>query len=577
MEIIVFALVCITLVRLVGVIISFDFFIRLRERIFLWIGSGWLIYALCPFFGLLANLYSKPAWDFLYLSLALIGMLILTSGAIWIFRKIPLNWVALGALVLFILMLGLYIAGLRNLVVLLVPLLQFLFLITVTIISIYRRKAFIQVGGNSIYWLISIFFVGALQAGLYIFIPMNQLPVMIYAITVLMSVLIIIFFVHLEHNISLHRQHESETRYRLIVENQSDLIIKLDVSGNLLYANPKYCELFGLSLEDQLGRPVAHQISQESGQDTAALWNNPSLHQEPFSFYVEQFTQTARGWRWLAWSERTVFDTEQKMLAIVAAGRDISAQKAAEDEIRRLNQDLEQRVRERTAQLETLNKDLETFTYSVSHDLKAPLRGIEGFSQILLEDHAENLDERGRHYLDKIIDNAHHMRVLIDDLLAYSRLERRALQKLEISLEELLNELLAQHSLELEQTLTSVELHLNDCRIMADRESLFQALGNLFDNAIKYSKNATPPRIEVGCERAQGLLRIWIRDNGIGFEMQYQQKIFELFQRLHSQNEYTGTGVGLAIVKKAVQRMDGRVWAESVPGQGSVFTIEVPQ
>lgn len=576
MDIAMFALFCLTLVRFVGVMISIDFFFRLRERIYLWIAIGWLIYALSPMFGLLAEINQSPVYEFLYMSLALQGVLMLTSGAIWIFKKIRLDWVAMGGMLSFLIMVFLYMEGRRSIYGYLVPGLQLLILATVSGISLVQRKAFTRVGGNSLYWLLSIFLVGAFQACLYIFIPPVKLPSFIYALTIVMSVLIIIFFVHLQHNISLHRQQESEARYRLIVENQSELLIKLTMDGRFLYANPNYCELFGLAQENIIGSLILHQVSglEQSGQ--AYFVARQSLFQPPYNCYVEELTLTAHGWHWLAWSGKTVFDADQHMVAIVSAGRDITKQKEAEAEILRLNQDLEQRVLDRTAQLEHLNKELEVFTYSVSHDLKAPLRGIEGFSQILQEDYADKLDEKGLHVLENIIVSTGHMRALIDDLLAYSRLERHTLQKQEIRVEDLVDEILAQHRLELEQSGARVDVHLENARITVDRENLFQALGNLIDNAIKYSRQATPPRIEVGCESQPGILKIWIRDNGIGFDMVYKQKIFEIFQRLHGQGQYPGTGIGLAIVSKAVQRMGGQVWAESQPGQGAVFTVAVP-
>ena len=576
MDIAMFALFCLTLVRFVGVMISIDFFFRLRERIYLWIAIGWLIYAFSPMFGLLSEINPSPVYDFLYMSLALQGVLMLTSGAIWIFKKIRLDWVAMGGVLSFLIMVFLFMGGRRSIYGYLVPGLQLLILATVSGLSMVQHKAFTRVGGNSLYWLLSIFMVGAFQAGLYILIPPDKLPSIIYALTIVMSVLIIIFFLHLQHNISLHHQQESEARYRLIVENQSELLIKLTMEGRFLYANPNYCELFGLAQENIIGSPVLHQVSGLEQPGQAYFVARQSLFQPPYSCYVEELTLTAHGWRWLAWSGKTVLDADKHMVAIVSVGRDITKQKEAEAEILRLNQDLEQRVIERTAQLENLNKELEIFTYSVSHDLKAPLRGIEGFSQILQEDYADKLDEKGLRVLENIIASTGHMRALIDDLLAYARLERHTLQKQEIRVEDLVHEILVQHRLELEQSGAMVDVHLENARVTVDRENLFQALGNLIDNAVKYSRHATPPRIEVGCESQPEFLRIWIRDNGIGFDMAYKQKIFEIFQRLHGQGQYPGTGIGLAIVSKAVQRMGGQVWAESQPGQGAVFTIVVP-
>jgi PAS domain S-box-containing protein len=576
MDVFLFAMLCIALLRSVGCVVVIDYYLRLNERIFLWIAGGWLIYALSPLFNLLYAWSGERVFDFLYMSLALEGVLFLTSGALWLFRKFDLRRVAVGGLLFLAALLGLYALGARQVVAVMVPGLQFLTLAVVSIIAFVGRKAYTRVGGSSIYWLLAIFLAGAAQAFAYIFTPPSSLPVLVYTITVLINVLIIIFFMHLQHNISLMRQKESEALYRLIVENQSDLIVKLDMLGRFLYANPKYCALFDTPLEQLLGKAIPRHTYRDLGLDESPSQARRALYHEPYACYVEERTETAYGWRWLAWSEKTVFDADHKMAAIVAVGRDISEQKEAGAEVRRLNQELEQRVSERTAQLEALNKELETFTYSVSHDLKAPLRGIDGFSRILLDEYADKLGGEGRHYLENISASVRHMRALIDDLLAYARLERRALVSQKIDLAELVDEILAEHKLELEQNGAQLSVDLAGCELVADRENLRQALGNLIDNAIKYSRQARPPRIELGCERSQTRLRLWVRDNGIGFDMEYQHKIFELFQRLHGQDEYAGTGVGLAIVQKAVQRMGGQISVQSAPGQGSTFTLELP-
>jgi len=576
MEIMMFAMLCIALVRCVGLVVMTDFFLRQRQMIYLWLAFGWLLYALSPVFKIFWGWNDWPGFEFLYLSLALEGMMLLVAGATGLFIKQPLKWVLFAAVVLFFVMLVMYATGWGQLLAGMVPALQFLMLAAVSSASFARRKTMVKVGGKSIYWLIAIFVAGCGQALMFIFLHPPQLSVMIYAQTVLMSVLIIIFFMHLQNNISLKREQESDSRYRLIVENQSDLIIKLDMSGRFLYANPKYCELFGTSQDTLLGTLIERHTVEAGAAEENTKHARLALFKKPFACYVEERTLTSQGWRWLAWSEKTVFDEDDNLLAVVAAGRDITPQKEAEAEIRRLNQELEQRVGERTAQLQALNKELETFTYSVSHDLKAPLRGIEGFSKILLEDHQDKLNAEGRHFLWNIVNIVGHMRALIDDLLAYSRLERRTVRNQRIMLEELVNDLLAEHRLELDERAAQVDIKLQDCVLEADQENLRQALGNLIDNAIKYSRNASPPRIEVGLECVKPWVRIWVRDNGIGFDIAFKEKIFELFQRLHGPDEYAGTGVGLAIVAKAVQRMEGKINVVSAPGQGATFTIELP-
>lgn len=243
-------------------------------------------------------------------------------------------------------------------------------------------------------------------------------------------------------------------------------------------------------------------------------------------------------------------------------------------EIDRLNAELDRSL----SRLRQANKELETFTYSVSHDLKAPLRGIDGYSRLLLTDHQDQLDEEGRQFLSHIRRATQHMGVLIDDLLSYSRLERRELTLAPLALDELIDGVLAPYRNDL--AAQSVELRvelLQDLRALGDAQGLAIALRNLVDNAIKFSRDRQPARIEITAARVGDAVRLAVRDNGLGFDMKFHDRIFAIFQRLHRAEDYPGTGVGLAIVRKAMERMGGRVWAESAPGQGATFTIELPE
>jgi len=256
---------------------------------------------------------------------------------------------------------------------------------------------------------------------------------------------------------------------------------------------------------------------------------------------------------------------------------DITERRRAEQEIRSLNIELEHRVADRTSELEAKHHEMEAFTYSVSHDLKAPLRGIDGYSRLLESDHAGKLDEEGRFFVAMIRKATAHMGDLIDDLLAYSRVERGRpkLGPLEPApvVATVVDGAAAEASAG-EVTLTrSVEPGL---AVMGEREGLVLALRNLLDNALKFTAGRPRREIEVGVRRAGGHALFWVRDNGPGFNMRYHDRIFEIFQRLHRAEDFPGTGVGLAIVRKAVERMHGRVWAESVAGQGATFYIELP-
>lgn len=229
------------------------------------------------------------------------------------------------------------------------------------------------------------------------------------------------------------------------------------------------------------------------------------------------------------------------------------------------------------AEARRAHRELETFTYSVSHDLKAPLRGLDGYSQLLLSRHAGQLDEEGQHFLQRIRAAARQMAQLTDDLLAYARLERRAQALGAVSLHALVKSVLADCADELDRRGVVPQLELPAVTLRADIEALKLALRNLVDNALKFSATAAAPALTIGADCVEGAVRLWVRDNGVGFDMGFHDRIFQIFQRLHRAEDYPGTGIGLAIVAKAMERMGGRAWAESTPGQGATFFLELPQ
>jgi signal transduction histidine kinase len=237
--------------------------------------------------------------------------------------------------------------------------------------------------------------------------------------------------------------------------------------------------------------------------------------------------------------------------------------------------ELERRVEERTGELEEANRELEAFTYTVSHDLKSPLRGLVGFCQALQEDYGDGLDATGRRYLATIRDSASRMGQLIDDLLRYARVERRAIERRPVRLKPMLDQLLQDFTEELETRHLTVTDDLAVGEVMAEREGLREALANLLSNAVKFSP-ARDGSISLRSYRDGDRVVMAVADQGIGFDMKYHDRIFGIFERLHRQEEYPGTGVGLAIVRKVAERHGGRAWAESEIGRGSVFYFTVP-
>jgi len=216
----------------------------------------------------------------------------------------------------------------------------------------------------------------------------------------------------------------------------------------------------------------------------------------------------------------------------------------AREALARLNAELEDRVTARTAALNAKRQELEAFAYSVAHDLKAPLRGIDGYAQLLLEDHMAQLDEEGRVFLETIQDSAEEMGQLIDDLLEYSRLERREFKHDRVELGPLIKTIVEQKKREATEQSINFVVNVNGGSVTADPNGLTQSLRNYLDNAVKFSGKVSNPRIEVGAKETTNNCTVWIRDNGVGFDMKHHDRIFNIFQRLNTGEEYPGTGIG---------------------------------
>ncbi|HZE98890.1 MAG TPA: ATP-binding protein [Planctomycetota bacterium] len=263
--------------------------------------------------------------------------------------------------------------------------------------------------------------------------------------------------------------------------------------------------------------------------------------------------------------------------ALIAGFNDMLSQVETRDAALALAKDeLEVRVNVRTHELAAANKELESFSYSVSHDLRAPLRAIGGYARMLVEDFGGQIDEKGQRYLDVIQKNAGKMGQLIDDLLSFSGLGRRTVEPVRIHLETMARDVFE----ELVQTNPDRKLEILVGAlppIQGDRAMFRQVLINLLSNAVKYSRGRTPARIEVGSRITETELQYFVKDNGVGFPMEYVQKLFGVFQRLHTPEQFEGTGVGLALVQRIVQRHGGRVWAEGRPNEGATFSFALPK
>jgi light-regulated signal transduction histidine kinase (bacteriophytochrome) len=268
-------------------------------------------------------------------------------------------------------------------------------------------------------------------------------------------------------------------------------------------------------------------------------------------------------------------DANGEPKSILIISRDISDRKRAEEEVIRLNAELEQRVLDRTAQLEAANKDLEAFSYSVSHDLRTPLRALDGFANILMEDYAAVLDDEGKRMLKIIISNANNMGHLIDELLSFSRLGRTGISYSEIDMREMAESVFNEYASETDKE--KISFRLPDIpEASGDPAMIKQIWVNLITNAIKFTSKKPDRNIEIGFIPGNNETVYFVRDNGAGFDMANSSNMFGVFKRLHTTKEFDGTGVGLAIVKRIVQRHKGSVRAEGVVNEGATIYFSIP-
>jgi PAS domain S-box-containing protein len=259
-----------------------------------------------------------------------------------------------------------------------------------------------------------------------------------------------------------------------------------------------------------------------------------------------------------------------------AAQSELLLREKVEKALKDLNHELETRVEERTAALKESHSQLEAFCYSVSHDLRAPLRSMQGFSHALIEDHSDQLNEEGRDFARRILSASEHMDSLLADVLAYSRLSRQELQPEPVEVEAVIQDVLIQLQSEIRRKNPVIETSACQGMVVAHRSVLELMIANLLENALKFVAQDVKPEITIFVEARGEALRIWVRDNGIGIPAEHQQRIFRIFERLHGVETYPGSGIGLALVQKAAERMNGAVGVDSTPGRGSAFWIELP-
>jgi PAS domain S-box-containing protein len=270
-----------------------------------------------------------------------------------------------------------------------------------------------------------------------------------------------------------------------------------------------------------------------------------------------------------------IFGADGAVTGIFVQGHDMTERRKAEEEVRQLNESLERRVQARTAELLEANKELESFSYSVSHDLRAPLRHITGFAQLLERRAGASLDATSREYMKTIAEAARQGGKMVDDLLNFSRMGRRELKKGRVALDALVAQVRDELAPEAEGRTVQWKVEPLP-EVQADPSLLHLALKNLLSNSLKYTRPRPEAIVEVAARKEAGDIHVWVRDNGVGFEMQYVDKLFGVFQRLHTAEEFEGTGIGLANVRRIIARHGGRAWAEGKTGEGATFHFTLP-
>jgi PAS domain S-box-containing protein len=359
-----------------------------------------------------------------------------------------------------------------------------------------------------------------------------------------------------------------------LLEQTYDPIIVWEFPGLIVYWNRAAEQLYGFTKQEAVGR-VSHDLLR-----TVFPEGQPALEAalERAGAWAGELTHTKKG------GERVTVETRMRLIAeaggkrlVLDVNRDVSERKRAEEEIRRLNANLERLVRERTAQLEEVVQSLQAFSYSVSHDLRAPLRNVQTLAQAMLEDYGDCLDETGRDYAQRLVTSARRMDTLIRDLLSYSRLTRAEVSPQRVSLASAVSEALRELDPDLAQPGADVTVAEPLPAVRAHRTTLVQVVKNLLTNAVKFVEPGVRPRVRVWAEDRGDRVRLWVEDNGIGIAAEHHTRVFGVFERLHGEESYPGTGIDLAIVHKGVERMGGQCGVESEVDRGSRFWIELPK
>ena len=369
----------------------------------------------------------------------------------------------------------------------------------------------------------------------------------------------------------------SEEQVRLLLNSTGEGIFGVDKNGDCTFVNSSCLRMLGYARDEALlGKNIHGIVHQDTSQDASLAANECEICQvyqeETESHLPSTLFSRANGDRFPVecWSY-PIRNEDNQIIGSVVTFIDITQRKAIEDELDAYRKQLEEKVKRRTAELTSLNEELSAFAHSISHDLKAPLRAIEGFSGILCEEYGDSLDQAGNEYLGEIRDSSVRMAQLIDDLLAHARLSERFAVVGSVDMSELLERVRRNLSADIASSKARISVDPELPVVHGHSATLETLMQNLISNALKFVAPSTIPEIEISVDELDTEYHFRVRDNGIGIDAAYAESIFDIFNRLHSEDEYPGTGIGLAIAKKAVGLHKGRIWMDSEIGSGSSF------
>jgi PAS domain S-box-containing protein len=377
------------------------------------------------------------------------------------------------------------------------------------------------------------------------------------------------------------RANEIQRHFSAIVESSDDAIISKDLNGIIRSWNKGAERIFGYAPAEVIGKPILilmpEQRQNEESHILARIRNGERIdHYETIRRRKDGTLVN------ISLTVSPIRDDAGNVVGASKIARDITPQTQAEEALRKAqqelakaNSELEERVKARTSDLSEAIAQMQEFSYTVSHDLRGPVRAMHGYAEAIIEDFGENLEPQAREYLNRIVRGSERMDKLIHDVLIYSRLSQAQIKLEPVSLEALIDEITRQYP-EMQRPQTDIRIKKPLMPVVGHESSLTQAVSNLFSNAKKFVTPGETPKIEVWTERRGGKVRLGIRDNGIGIKPEYQSRLFGMFERVNQDDQYEGTGVGLAIVKKAVEKMGGSVGVESDGREGSLFWIELP-